>query len=128
MIYLNHQKKWAKIEFVVFCRSNIKNKIWILQDIPRARVKYLARVRAPTLPNEAQKFSWYAHLCSFRAYQLNLCASFGRVGARARAKYFTCVLGMSWSIQTSFFMLLRQKTTNSILAHFFDDLSKSLNS
>ena len=31
------------------------------QDIPRTHVKYLVRARAPTLPNEAQKFRCYAH-------------------------------------------------------------------
>ena len=33
-----------------------------------------------------------------RVYQLNFCASFGRVGARARTKYFTCVLQFSRSL------------------------------
>ena len=55
------RKSQICIKFVVFYRSNIKNEIWILQDIPRTLVKYFARARAPTSPNEAQKFRCYAH-------------------------------------------------------------------
>ena len=48
-------------KFVVFYRSNIKNEIWALQNISRIHVKYLARARTLTLPNEAQKFRGCAH-------------------------------------------------------------------
>ena len=45
-----------KLGVVAFGRSNIKNEIWILQYILRKRVKYLARARALTPQNFAQKF------------------------------------------------------------------------
>ena len=56
----------------------------------------------------------------------NFWANFWRVSSRARAKCFTRFLGMYWSIQISFFMLLRPKTTNSISTSIFNHLSKSL--
>ena len=44
------------MEFVAFCRSNIKNEIWILQDNPRKPVKYWIPICALNHQNFAQKF------------------------------------------------------------------------
>ena len=54
-LLIKSSKRVGEIGFVVFGRSNIKNEIWILQYIPRKRVKYLARARALT-SKFAQKF------------------------------------------------------------------------
>ena len=173
----------AEIEFVVFCRSNIKNEIWILQDNPRKHLKYRISICAPTYQNFAQKFriccyfwdhqifymefkkkrkkevillffifskiaclfSYTKRFCktkidcsrkiwNFRklagkwAFRRNFWAKFWWVGVHTGIQYFRGFLGLSWSIQISFFILLRQKTTNFIFAHFWNDSSKSLKS
>jgi len=50
------------------------------------------------------------------AYHRNFWAKFWWIGVHKGIQYFTGFLVSSWSIQISFFMLLRQKTTNSISA------------
>ena len=43
----------------------------ILQDIPSTRVKYLARARAPTPPNEGKKFRNMLILAHFPSKYIN---------------------------------------------------------
>ena len=68
---LSNLPKWSKrlleIEFVVFCRSNIKNEIWALQYDPRKHLKYWMAMCTLTYQNFAQKFRWYAHFYWFSA-------------------------------------------------------------
>ena len=66
-------KTLQKIKIVVFGPSNIKNELRILQYIPKTRVKYLMRARAPTPLNDIQKFRDFAHFSSFfsQIYQIS---------------------------------------------------------
>ena len=62
---MNQHQIGYKIEFVVFCRSNIKIEIQILQDNPREILKCWIPIYTLTHQNFAQKFLRYAHFSSF---------------------------------------------------------------
>ena len=125
---LNQLQIGSKIEFVVFCRSNIKNEIWILQDISRTDVKYLARARAPTLPNEAQKFSWYARNEHKWAYQPTKFLRLIWMGWRARTRQIFYMCSRNVLKYSDFiFYVATTKNNKFDFGSFLDDLSKSLN-
>jgi len=113
----------SKIEFDGFCRSNIKNEIWVLKDDPRKPIKYwmATSMCTPTHQNLAQKFRWCAHFSWFSSQFpkiSNFCRAINLCGTETisiwKSIYFWQwnILIFQWVFPTKFFFV--KKKINSL--------------
>ena len=112
----NFTRSWNVFFKKKICYHRIFRKTYIFFHI------LIASLRQKFL--KVEEFERLKKPSSQKWYHRNFWAKLWYVSARTSIQYFRSLLGLSWSNQISFFMLLRQKTTNSISTTIFHHLGK----